>query len=337
MITLKDIATRCGCSVATVSKALNGMPDISQDTAKHIREVAQEMGYMPNAAARTLKTNRSRTIGLIMFLKNENVWKHDFFSQIAAGIQGVTEEKGYDITPINAQKLGESNGLLSYCIHRGYDGLIVMSAGFEEKDVQELLSSRIPLVSIDHTFPGRGAVLSDNLQGTRELVRYAYSMGHRRIAFIHGEDTAVTQGRLQSFCAACKELNLQIPADYIKPAIYHNIDSAAEATRQLMALEEPPTCILYQDDYSCIGARNVLEREGNPLPPTVSVAGYDGTRLAELYIPLLTTFRQNGEVIGQEAAHMLLAAIDNPQDNNFRHITIPGSLIIGESIRQIKE
>ena len=143
--------------------------------------------------------------------------------------------------------------------------------------------------------------------------------------------------RLQSFCAACKELNLQIPAEYIKPAIYHNIDSAVEATRQLMALEEPPTCILYQDDDSCIGARNVLEREGNPLPPTVSVAGYDGTRLAELYIPLLTTFRQNGEVIGQEAAHMLLAAIDNPQENNFRHITIPGSLIIGESIRQIKE
>ena len=142
---------------------------------------------------------------------------------------------------------------------------------------------------------------------------------------------------MQSFCAACKELSLNIPEEYIKPAIYHNMESAADATRQLMVLENPPTCILYQDDYSCIGARNILEREGNPLPANVSVAGYDGTRLAELFIPRLTTFRQNSEVIGQEAAHLLLNAIENPQESYFRHLTIPGSLIIGESVRQIKE
>ncbi|MBP3541011.1 MAG: LacI family DNA-binding transcriptional regulator [Clostridia bacterium] len=335
MVTLKDISARCGCSVATVSKALNGMPDISQETARHIRAVAAEMGYMPNAAARTLKTHRSRTIGLIMFLKNENVWTHDFFSQIAAGIQSITEEKGYDITPINAQKLGETDRLLNYCIHRGYDGLIVMSAGFGESDVQGLLSSRIPLVSIDHTFPGRSAVLSDNLQGTRELVRYAYSMGHRRIAFIHGEDTPVTQGRLKSFCAACEELSLDIPPEYLKPAIYHNMESAAQATRELLRLENRPTCILYQDDYCCIGTRNILEREGSPIPPEISVAGYDGTRLADMFLPRLTTFRQNSEMIGQEAAQMLLNAIENPQETHFRHITVPGSLIIGESIRRI--
>lgn len=336
MVTLKDISARCGCSVATVSKALNGMPDISQETARQIRAVAAEMGYMPNAAARTLKTNRSRTIGLIMFLKNENVWSHDFFSQIAAGIQSITEEKGYDITPINAQKLGECNNLLNYCIHRGYDGLVVMSAGFGENDVKELLSSRIPLVSIDHTFPERSAVLSDNQRGTRELVRYAYSMGHRRIAFIHGEDTLVTRERLESFCAASEELFLDIPQEYIKPAVYHNMESAVQATKELLNLECPPTCILYQDDYSCIGARNILEREGTPIPPEISMAGYDGSRLADLFLPRLTTFRQNSEMIGQEAALMLLSAIENPQKPQIRQVTVPGSLIIGESIRRLE-
>ena len=83
MPSLKDLAKECGVSVATVSKALNGMPDIGEETARHIRQVATRMGYTPNAAARTLKTNRSQTIGLLMCQRDENIWTHDFFSRVA--------------------------------------------------------------------------------------------------------------------------------------------------------------------------------------------------------------------------------------------------------------
>lgn len=333
MVTLKDISIKCECSIATVSKALNGMPDISEETARHIREVAAQMGYMPNAAARTLKTNRSRTIGLLMFQRDENIWTHDFFSHIAAGIQEVMESNGYDVTPINSIRLQTAADILHYCIHRGYDGVIVLSAGFDQEEMHELVESRIPLVSIEHTFSGRGAVLSDNLQGTRELVQLAYAKGHRRIAFIHGEDTSVTQSRLQSFRTACEELGLQIPQNYLRSALYHDRRSAAREARILLAMEQRPTCILFQDDYSCIGGLDLLRRDGVTIPRTLSYAGYDGIKLSQLFTPRLTTYRQNSGAIGQEAARMLQDAIERPKSFLPRYVTIPGMLVEGESIQ----
>ena len=118
MVTLKDISAKCKCSVATVSKALNGMPDIGEETARHIRQVATQMGYTPNAAARTLKTNRSHTVGLLMCQRDENIWTHDFFSTVAAGIQEVMEGSGYDVTPINSLRLHTAGELLQYCVYR---------------------------------------------------------------------------------------------------------------------------------------------------------------------------------------------------------------------------
>ena len=120
MVTLKDISVKCKCSVATVSKALNGMPDIGEETARHIRQVATRMGYTPNAAARTLKTNRSQTIGLLMCQRDENIWTHDFFSRVAAGIQEVMEGSGYDVTPAPAHGGGAAAILRLSEIRRHY-------------------------------------------------------------------------------------------------------------------------------------------------------------------------------------------------------------------------
>ena len=335
MVTLKDISVRCKCSVATVSKALNGMPDISRETAQHIRQVASQMGYMPNAAARTLKTNRSHTVGLLMCQRDENIWTHDFFSTVAAGIQEVMEQSGYDVTPINSQRLETLGEVIQYCVYRGYDGIVVMSAGFHREEMQKLLESRLPMVSIENTFPRRGAVLSDNLQGTGELVRLAYEKGHRRIAFIHGEDTSVTRSRMQSFRGACAELGLKIPEEYLRPALYHDRRSAAREAKALLALDEPPTCILFQDDYSCIGGLDLLRRDGIVLPEKLSYAGYDGIKLAQLFTPRLTTYRQNVSAMGQEAARMLREAIEAPDSFLPRYVTIPGQLVAGESIREL--
>ena len=335
MVTLRDISVRCKCSVATVSKALNGMPDISKETAQYIRQVASQMGYMPNAAARTLKTNRSHTIGLLMFQRDENIWTHDFFSLVAAGIQEVMECSGYDVTPINSQRLHTAGAMLQYCVYRGYDGIVIMSAGFRREEMQEILESKLPMVSIENTFPQRGAVLSDNLQGTGELVRLAYEKGHRKIAFIHGEDTSVTRSRLQSFRGACSELGLEIPEDYIRPALYHDRRSAAREAGALLTLETPPTCILFQDDYSCIGGLDLLRRDGVALPPKLSYAGYDGIKLAQLFTPRLTTYRQDISVMGQEAARMLREAIEKPDKFLPRYVTSPGRLVRGESIREL--
>ena len=335
MTTLKEIAARCGCSVATVSKALNAMPDISPETAKRIRAIADEMGYIPNAAARTLKTNRSHTIALLLFLRNESVWKHDYFSRVAEGIQSVTEQAGYDITPVTCSLPGTAGRYVDYCRHRGYDGVIVMSGSFSEAELLELINSEIPLVTIDYAFHHRGAVLSDNASGMNALVDYACRRGHRRIAYIYGEDGSVSQTRLAAFYNACQQRGIDVPDAYVKPALYRDHACSAQAARELMNLREPPTCILFPDDYACIGGMNELQASGLRVPQDVSVIGYDGIPLSELIRPRLTTLRQDAEGVGQNAGRLILQAIESPRAFIPQHIMLPGVVVEGETVRDL--
>ena len=335
MTTLKEIAARCGCSVATVSKALNAMPDISPETAKRIRTIANEMGYIPNAAARTLKTNRSHTIALLLFLRNESVWMHDYFSRVASGIQKVAEAAGYDLTPVTCTRENIRERYVDYCRHRGYDGLIVMSGVFNENELMELINSEIPLVTIDYAFHHRGAVLSDNALGMRDLIRFIHSRGHRRIAYIYGEDSSVSQIRRAAFYDTCQELKLDIPDAYVKRALYRDHESCAQATRELLSLSRRPTCILYPDDYACVGGLNEILNAGLRVPHDISVAGYDGIPLAEMVRPRLTTLRQDAEGVGQNAAKLILKAIESPKSFIPQHISLRGSLVEGETVRDL--
>ena len=175
MATLKEIAARCGCSVAAVSKALNGMPDISEATARRVRQAAEELGYVPNSAARTLRTNHSNVIGLLLFIRDKQVWYHEYFASIAAGIQEAIELKGYDLAPVTSTACGDQEHFLSYCQYRGYDGVIVMCDASDKPVVEDLLNSELPLVTIDRAFPTRSAVLSDNVRGMQDLVDHMRS------------------------------------------------------------------------------------------------------------------------------------------------------------------
>jgi Transcriptional regulators len=332
MITLKEIAGSFGCSIATVSKALNHMPDISPETAEQIRTAAAQMGYLPNAAARTLKTKKSRIIGIMVFLRNGSIWEHEFFSAIAANIQAVMAENGYDITPISCSDESSETNYLDYCHSRGYDGAIIISGGFISEPLMHLVNGSLPLVSIEYAFKNRSSVQSDNMQGMREIVRYAYENGHRRIAFIHGEYMQITKDRIQSFIEACTALDIALPNEYIRAAAYHDFESNAKATRELMGLEAPPTCIIYPDDYSCVGGMGELQAMGYAVPKDISVAGYDGIRLADIVRPRLTTFRQDSAGIGQSAAKMLLKAIEKPRGLATKELILKGEFIPGESI-----
>jgi len=333
--TLKEIAARCGCSVATVSKALNAMPDISPETAKRIRAIADEMGYIPNAAARTLKTNRSHTIALLLFLRDESVWKHDYFARVAEGVQSVTERAGYDITPVTCSLPGMAGRYVDYCRHRGYDGVIVMSGFFNGAELMELINSEIPLVTIDYAFHHRGAVLSDNASGINDLMEFIYGRGHRRIAYIYGEDSSVSQTRLAAFYNACQKHSLTVPDAYVKRALYRDHASSAQATRELLSLREPPTCILYPDDYACIGGVHEIQSMGLRVPQDVSVVGYDGIPLADLIRPRLSTLRQDAEGVGQNAGRLILKAIESPKAFIPQHIMLPGRVVEGETVRDL--
>ena len=333
MVSMKDIARRCGVSVATVSKALNGLPDIGEETRQRICAVASEMGYMTNSAARALKTKRTYNLGILFVDERRSGLSHEYFSSILEGFKQEAEAHGYDITFINSNVGDQPISYLRHCRYRGLDGVLIACVDFHDPRVVELVESSIPVVTIDHVFPDRQAILSDNVDGLEALVRHAYEKGHRRIAFLHGEDTSVTKGRLTGFYKACRELGIEVPAEYVIPCVYHDPDRCAQATRQLLQLENRPTCIIFPDDFSFMGGHNAVLEAGLRMPDDISALGYDGINLAR--IMHLTTYTQNAMTIGRTSAERLIMLVENPDAARKEPILIHGGLMEGISVKQL--
>jgi DNA-binding LacI/PurR family transcriptional regulator len=185
MVSLKDIAAACGVSVATVSKALNNQSDISEARRAQIRKTANEMGYLPNMAARALKTKATHDIGVLFADGHRSGLTHPFFSEVLEGLRVRAESQGYDITFINMQLQKKKVTYLEHCKYRNVDGVVIACVDFTQPEVLELVNSSIPVVTIDHVFDRCATISSNNQKGIQELVRYAASLGHKRIAYIH--------------------------------------------------------------------------------------------------------------------------------------------------------
>ncbi len=333
MASMKDIAEQCNVSVATVSKALNDHTDISPKTRQLIQSAAKDMGYHPNSSARALKTNRTYNIGVLFMDESLNGLTHDYFSHVLDGFRVTAEAKGYDITFINSSSKDMS--YLKHSRYRGFDGIVIACVNFYDPDVIELVDSDIPIVTIDHDFEHRTSVLSDNEGGMSELVKYVRSLGHKKIAYIYGDDTSVTHNRLKGFYEALRIYNEDPGKEYLSASHYRNPDDAYTLTKKLLSLPDPPTCILYCDDYSCIGGINALTEAGLHIPEDISIAGYDGIFLSQVLSPKLTTYKQASDKIGHIAAEKLIQIIDSPRSAPVERIVVAGNVITGESVSEL--
>ena len=311
MASIKDIAKACGVSVATVSKARNGHNDISQATKEKVREAARQIGYMPNSAARALKTNRTYNLGVLFVDEAQSGLTHEFFAAVLDSFKRHAEGRGYDITFINHNIGHGHSSYLEHCRYRGVDGVIAACIKFDDPEVIELANSNLPIVTVDHVFNNRAAVLSDNTDGVHKLVDQLAALGHERIAYIHG---------------------ITVPDAYIVPSTYRDAKSCAAATRQLLALPQRPTAILFPDDFSAIGGIQTIRQEGLLIPRDISVAGYDGNLISQIMSPQLTTYRQDTEALGRAAAELLIEQIESPRTALPEQKLVSGSLLKGQSV-----
>lgn len=337
MISMKDLAKECGVSVATVSKAINNHTDISESTRIRIKEMAKKLGYYPNSSARALKTNRSYNFGVLFVDQARNGLRHDYFSAVLDSFKVAAEECGYDITFINNNKKKNHMSYLEHTRYRGFDGVVVACVDFKDKEVLELIESDIPVVTIDYLFDGRSSVVSDNESGMKMLVEHVASKGHRKIAYIHGDDSSVTRVRLASFYKTMEELSLPVEDAYIKKGMYRNTETAAHQTKKLLEMKNPPTCIFYPDDYACLGGINAIKEKGLSVPEDVSVVGYDGIELSRTLSPTLTTLVQNAKEIGELAAQQLIAQVEKPKSCISDCKKVGGAVQVGESVQELKK
>lgn len=236
---------------------------------------------------------------------------HNYFASILDSFKRTAESKGYDISFLNCCKDAENRKTyLEQAKYRKYDGIVIACIDYGNPEVKELLDSSIPIVTIDQRMDNVVSIESDNENGIRELVRYLHEMGHKRIAYITGDDNVVTAIRLKGFRESCEELGIQVPEEYIRSSEYRNMKKASYQTEQLMRLENPPSCILYSDDFAAIGGINTLHARGFEIPADISIAGYDGIHILSQYQPRLTTIKQNTIKIGRLAAEKLIECIE---------------------------
>lgn len=332
MVTIKMIARACGLSAATVSRALNHRPGVSEQQAAFIRQEAERMGYVPNAAARALKTNRSRIVGILY----RNLMAHEFFSRVLEGIHSEAERCGYELVFLNRDPAG--NYLEHARQHQCAGVVIVQGQLYDYDKVMSLVKSDIPTVSIEYEFPSGTMVVNDNVESMEKIVHYLHDdMGHSRIAMIHGEDCQVTRERLAGFLRGCRDCGIEPPEEYICPAHFRDPQEAAQQTVRLLDLPKRPTCILFPDDICYLGGAAAIRQQGLSVPEDVSCFGYDGVSLADIVIPQLSTYRQEAEQMGVRAMQEVTSAIGDARCAVQRTVVVPGCIQPGATVKKVTE
>ena len=251
----------------------------------------------------------SRTYSLGILFKDNAMCglTHDYFAGILNGFKLQAEELGYEITFINAGTRHDKKTILEHVKDRKIEGVGIICTDLNDPEVQELLGSDIPLVTIDEP---------DNEQGIRNLVYHIAGMGHKKIAYIHGDMNSVTGIRINGFKDACNKMGIDVPKEYIRECNYRDTKKASFETEALLRLPDSPTCIIYPDDYAAIGGINILKAYGLSIPDDISIAGYDG--------------------IGRTAAKTLITLIDSPDSiTGLDDIIIETSLSEGNTVRHI--
>lgn len=313
MVTIYDIAEKAGYSIATVSKVLNNK-QVSETAKKTILKVVDELGYTPNSSARTLATKKSWMIGVV-FAEDLGIGiAHPFFSRVIEGFKKHVELYNYDLLFLS-RHMGLEKETYKHLLHRGVDGIVVIQS-FGEDFIASHRTS-IPAVYIDRPTEEPGTVYSDNYHGSQLAVEYLIELGHQKIAHISGDpgNFAGIQ-RVKGFSKAMNENGLSIPTSYISNGGFFSYAGGREAMIRLLSLQDRPTAVVVAGDEMAIGAIKVIKEAGLSVPEDISIIGFDDISTAEHIDPPLTTIRQDKELIGQQAAIILLGKINGEMGAN---------------------
>jgi DNA-binding LacI/PurR family transcriptional regulator len=318
-VTLLDVARACGFSVSTVSIVLSEAPlsqNVAAATRERIRKMARQLGYHPDAYARSLRRRRSQTIGVLAFDLSD-----PFCSLIVRGIQAGLQPAGYVpllMDALTQRKLFDT--YLKMILERRAEAVIVIASWvFEETNLlADIKKNHVPIVIVSRDLTARGvsSVLIDNEAGGAMALRHLLELGHRRIAVIRGpEEMFDSEPRWAGVRRAAAEagiefdprLVLQLPS-LVDPA--SGFEGGQECARRMLAARRPFTAVLAFDDLTALGVVRALTCAGMRIPEDCSVVGFDEVLPAVVATPGMTTIRQPMKEMGLLAAQWVLEELD---------------------------
>jgi LacI family transcriptional regulator len=347
-ITSKDVARLAGVSRSTVSLVLNKVSNvkIAQETKEKVWKAAQELNYRPNVLAQSLKTNRSKIIGLLI-----PSIVNPFFPFIAQGVEDIAVENGYNVFLCNTfrDKTKEEN-YIGTLAGKQVDGIIVASSIGDPLILKEAQKRKIPTVTFDRRMEHNGfdSVYFDNVTGGEMAVNYLFSLGHRNIGFITTSlETVSHSDRLTGYRNAHQKAGIPVNENYIRDDHYQNKGNKSSVYEMNIGLKLASELLLQCPEVTAVFAVNdtialgviKLRQKGIGIPKDLSVIGFDNISLAEIVTPALTTIAQPTYQMGQQAAKLLISKISkNKNESNDLHLmTFSPKLIIRDSCTRNKK
>jgi DNA-binding LacI/PurR family transcriptional regulator len=333
-VTIKDIAKRAEVSHSTVSRALHGSPLIAKNTVERIQQTARELGYFPSAAARSLKTNRSQALGVIVSSVED-----PFFGEILQGIEEVAQKSGYSLFMAASQHDPQREQAIVQAMseHR-VDGVIICSASFKAEQRRQFLAYDVPIVVVNNQAAEdyRYSIYHDDVDGSRQITCHLLELGHRQIAYLGNASSGrTTLDRLAGFQQAMEAAKLAIPTEYIHQVSGGGPEDGIAGLGHFLSLSRPPSALVCYNDMMAIGVLKGMQQVGIRVPDDVSVTGFDNIVFSAFTHPPLTTFDQPKRFIGAEAARLVLELLAAPPDgdskNRPRVRMLKGRLLIRET------
>ncbi|QQK77352.1 catabolite control protein A [Salicibibacter cibarius] len=308
--TIYDVADEAKVSMATVSRVVNGNPNVKPATRKKVLNAIEKLDYRPNAVARGLASKKTTTVGVII----PDI-SSIFFSELARGIEDIATMYKYNIILCNSDKnKNKEIHLLNTLMEKQVDGILFMGGEITEEHVEHMRSSSIPIVLAatyheDAEFP---SVNIDYAQAAFDAVDYLAKKGHARIGMVTGtlEDPVNGYQKFKGYKQALAENNVPFDESLISVCDY-TYDSAIESVQDFVTLENKPTAIFSATDEMALGVIHGLQDRGLRIPDDVEVVGFDNTRLATMVRPTLTTVVQPMYDIGAVSMRLLTKFMDN--------------------------
>jgi LacI family transcriptional regulator len=308
--TIRDVARRAGVSTATVSRVLAGIGNPKAETAQAVLSAVDDLDYRPSAVARSLRMRRTNTLGLIV-----TDIQNPFFPELVQAADNAAREVGYSIL-LGSAAYDEHRAVhyLDLMVDRRVDGMIVASSQLSDESWKWLVTAPVPVVVVNAEPAALpiNFVTSDNPGGARLAAEHLLGLGHRRIAYIRGDEGFTADlPRFEGFAAACREAGIPA-ADLVQIRGDGRFEGGERAMTELLATHPDVTAVAAHNDVTAIGAMRALRAARRRVPQEISIIGCDDIAAASWVVPALTTVEQQKAVMGHMAVRRLLDMLDDP-------------------------
>jgi len=329
MPTIHDVAKRAGVGSITVSRVINNSGYISSETRERIQKAIDELGYVPNTLARSLRSRRTNTVALIV-----TDITNPFFTTLARGVEDAANEAGYTVIFCNTdESAAKEEKYLNVLLQKQVDGLLLVPTQRSVNSIHQILKHGTPVVVLDRRIPevDVDSVRCDSLDGAYKLTKYLVSLGHRQIAIMSGAvGVSTADDRVAGYRKALEEDGIAISDRYILRGEF-TPDSGYSMTEQAINLPLRPTALIAANNFITIGAMKALQEAEMEVPEDMALAGFDDLPPAIVTFPFFTVVSQPAYEMGTQAMQLLLKRLSAKEVVAFQEVILPTQLIVRRS------